>query len=111
MGAIRALLEAGIFHAIPTGGKSISAKELSAKTGVDKEVIGRYHGPASGVDESNYLDSTTYARSYPNGTIPRDRGGGIRPHVIFRDLHGTSNDGGLQANVRNVYGAISRSTT
>ncbi|GAB1198414.1 hypothetical protein APSETT444_007733 [Aspergillus pseudonomiae] len=41
MGAIRALLEAGIFHAIPTGGKSISAKELSAKTGVDKEVIVR----------------------------------------------------------------------
>ncbi|PIG88503.1 O-methyltransferase [Aspergillus arachidicola] len=41
MGAIRALLEAGVFHAIPTGGESISAKEISAKTGVDKEVIVR----------------------------------------------------------------------
>ncbi|GCB28319.1 hypothetical protein AAWM_11204 [Aspergillus awamori] len=41
MGAIRALLEAGVFHAIPTGGKSISAREISVKTGVDKEVIVR----------------------------------------------------------------------
>jgi hypothetical protein len=40
MGALRTLLEAGVFHAIPTGGQSISAKEISAKTGVDKEMIG-----------------------------------------------------------------------
>ncbi|PWY95090.1 O-methyltransferase [Aspergillus sclerotioniger CBS 115572] len=42
MGAIRTLLEAGVFHAIPTGGKSISAAEISEKTGVDKELIVRY---------------------------------------------------------------------
>ncbi|KAE8154276.1 O-methyltransferase-domain-containing protein [Aspergillus avenaceus] len=41
MGAIRALLEAGVFHAIPTGGTSISAKEIAAETGVDKNVIVR----------------------------------------------------------------------
>lgn len=42
MGAIRTLLEAGIFHAIPTGGKSASAAEIAAKTGVDKNIIGMY---------------------------------------------------------------------
>ncbi|KAF4215289.1 hypothetical protein CNMCM8980_010367 [Aspergillus fumigatiaffinis] len=41
MGAIRTLLEAGVFHAMPTGGQSISAKEISAKTGMDKEMIVR----------------------------------------------------------------------
>jgi hypothetical protein len=40
LGAIRTLLEAGVFHAIPTGGESISATEIAAKTGVDKEIIG-----------------------------------------------------------------------
>ncbi|KAG2021815.1 hypothetical protein GB937_004363 [Aspergillus fischeri] len=39
MGALRTLLEAGVFHAMPTGGQSISAKEISAKTGMDKEMI------------------------------------------------------------------------
>ncbi|GKZ28185.1 hypothetical protein AbraCBS73388_001079, partial [Aspergillus brasiliensis] len=38
-GAIRALLEAGVFEAIPTGGKGISAAEISEKTGMDKELI------------------------------------------------------------------------
>ncbi|KAE8395963.1 S-adenosyl-L-methionine-dependent methyltransferase [Aspergillus alliaceus] len=41
IGAIRALLEAGVFHAIPTGGKSVSAKEISETTMVDKDVIVR----------------------------------------------------------------------
>ncbi|KAF7585962.1 hypothetical protein BBP40_009771 [Aspergillus hancockii] len=41
LGAIRTLLEAGVFHAIPTGGERISAAELSAKTGVGKEIIVR----------------------------------------------------------------------
>ncbi|KAB8070331.1 O-methyltransferase [Aspergillus leporis] len=41
LGAIRTLLEAGVFHAIPTGGESISATEIAAKTGVDKEIIVR----------------------------------------------------------------------
>ncbi|RAL01220.1 O-methyltransferase [Aspergillus ibericus CBS 121593] len=41
MGAIRTLLEAGVFDAIPTGGQSISAAEITAKTGVDKEIIVR----------------------------------------------------------------------
>jgi hypothetical protein len=40
VGSIRALLEAGVFQAILTGGESISATEISAKTGVDKEIIG-----------------------------------------------------------------------
>jgi len=42
IGAIRTLLEAGVFHAIPTGGKSASAAEIAAKTGVDKSIIGIY---------------------------------------------------------------------
>ncbi|KAM0120027.1 hypothetical protein ACP6JC_003259 [Aspergillus fumigatus] len=41
MGALRTLLEAGVFHAMPTGGQSISAKDISAKTGMDKELIVR----------------------------------------------------------------------
>lgn len=41
MGAIRTLLEAGVFDAIPTGGQSISAAEITARTGVEKEIIGR----------------------------------------------------------------------
>lgn len=41
IGAIRTLLEAGVLDAIPTGGQSISASEIAAKTGVDKELIGR----------------------------------------------------------------------
>lgn len=41
IGAIRTLLEAGVLDAIPTGGQSISASEIAATTGVDKELIGR----------------------------------------------------------------------
>lgn len=96
MGAIRALLEAGVFHAIPAGGESISAKEISAKTGVDKEVIGTYHSHTSGRDMRLITKhSATHARGDPDGTLPRDRRRGIRPHAIFRDLYGTPNDGGL----------------
>lgn len=40
MGSIRTLLEAGVFHAIPVGGQSITAKEVSSKTGVDKDIVG-----------------------------------------------------------------------
>ncbi|PYI12422.1 O-methyltransferase [Aspergillus sclerotiicarbonarius CBS 121057] len=60
IGAIRALLEAGVFHTIPTGGKSISAAEISVKTGVDKELIVRYMravtpvGPFREVGEEQY---------------------------------------------------------
>ncbi|OJJ37996.1 hypothetical protein ASPWEDRAFT_50947 [Aspergillus wentii DTO 134E9] len=60
IGSIRALLEAGVFHAIPTGGKSISAAEISAKTGVDKELIVRHmraaapHGPFKETGEEQY---------------------------------------------------------
>ncbi|KAJ9256884.1 hypothetical protein DTO195F2_5709 [Paecilomyces variotii] len=39
IGAVRTLLAAGVFHAIPAGGKSISAAEISAKTGLDKEIL------------------------------------------------------------------------
>ncbi|PYH89194.1 O-methyltransferase [Aspergillus ellipticus CBS 707.79] len=39
IGAIRTLLEAGVFDAIPTGGGSISATEIASRTGVDKEII------------------------------------------------------------------------
>ncbi|KAI2938937.1 hypothetical protein CBS147343_7506 [Aspergillus niger] len=42
IGAIRTLLEAGVLDAIPTGGQSISASEIAAKTGVDKELIVRH---------------------------------------------------------------------
>ncbi|KAE8377968.1 S-adenosyl-L-methionine-dependent methyltransferase [Aspergillus bertholletiae] len=41
LGALRTLLEGGVFHAIPTGGKAISARDISAETGVDKDVIVR----------------------------------------------------------------------
>lgn len=40
LAAIRALMELGIFEAIPTGGKTITADELAAKTGGEKELIG-----------------------------------------------------------------------
>ncbi|GFN16562.1 hypothetical protein AtubIFM55763_008151 [Aspergillus tubingensis] len=42
IGAIRTLLEAGVLDAIPTGGQSISASEIAATTGVDKELIVRH---------------------------------------------------------------------
>lgn len=39
-GSIRTLLEAGVFHAIPTGGQRMKAKEISVKLGMDKDLIG-----------------------------------------------------------------------
>jgi len=40
LAATRALLELGVFEAIPTGGKSMTADELAVKTGGEKELIG-----------------------------------------------------------------------
>lgn len=41
MGAMRALLEAGVFRVIPNGGQSMTAQEISDKTGVQKQLIGK----------------------------------------------------------------------
>lgn len=41
-GSIRTLLEAGVFHAIPAGGQPVTAKEISAKLGMDKDLIGMH---------------------------------------------------------------------
>ncbi|PYI25505.1 O-methyltransferase [Aspergillus indologenus CBS 114.80] len=41
LGAIRTLLAAGVFDAIPLGGQSMSATNIAARTGVSKEVIVR----------------------------------------------------------------------
>jgi len=43
LAATRALMELGVFEAIPTAGKSITADELAAKTGGEKELIGEPH--------------------------------------------------------------------
>ena len=40
LAATRALMELGVFDAIPTGGKAMTADELAAKTGGEKELIG-----------------------------------------------------------------------
>ncbi|PYI15764.1 O-methyltransferase [Aspergillus violaceofuscus CBS 115571] len=41
LGAIRTLLAAGVFDAIPVGGQSMSATNIAARTGVSKEIIVR----------------------------------------------------------------------
>lgn len=43
LAATRALMELGVFDAIPTGGKVMTADELAAKTGGEKELIGECH--------------------------------------------------------------------
>lgn len=42
LAATRALMELGVFEAIPTGGKSMTADQLATKTGGEKELIGEY---------------------------------------------------------------------
>lgn len=100
IGAIRTLLEAGVFHAIPTGGESISAAEISARTGVDKNIIGTLSyslkkikkdvpltskvrlmravtplGPFREVAEEEYAHT-------PLGNVPGSPAGGrVQPHV------------------------------
>ena len=39
LAATRGLMELGVFEAIPTGADSITADDLSAKTGGEKELI------------------------------------------------------------------------
>lgn len=33
-------MEAGVFHALPKGGASMTAEEISAQTGLDKNILG-----------------------------------------------------------------------
>jgi hypothetical protein len=40
MGSLRALLEMGVFDAMPQDGKPITAAELAGQLGVDKELLG-----------------------------------------------------------------------
>ncbi len=49
LAATRALMELGVFDAIPTGGKAMTADELAATTGSEKELIGesRYCYPTA----------------------------------------------------------------
>lgn len=32
-------MEAGVFHTIPKGGASMTAEEISAQTGLDKDIL------------------------------------------------------------------------
>lgn len=43
LAATRALMELGVFDAIPTGGNAMTADELAARTGGEKELIGECH--------------------------------------------------------------------
>ncbi|KAL1856607.1 hypothetical protein Plec18170_003576 [Paecilomyces lecythidis] len=69
IGALRTLLAAGVFHAIPTGGKSISAAEISEKTGLDKQILVRLmrsltvHGPFLETGEETY-SHTSFSEAY-----------------------------------------------
>ncbi|KAJ9365685.1 hypothetical protein DTO280E4_654 [Paecilomyces variotii] len=69
IGAVRTLLAAGVFHAIPAGGKSISAAEISAKTGLDKEILIRLmraltvYGPFLETAEETY-SHTSLSEAY-----------------------------------------------
>ncbi|GKZ99986.1 hypothetical protein AnigIFM60653_007046 [Aspergillus niger] len=62
-GAIRTLLEAGVFEAIPTGGKSISAAEISEKTRMDKELIVRHMRAATPVGPFREVGEEQYAHT------------------------------------------------
>ncbi|GKZ34627.1 hypothetical protein AbraIFM66950_004941 [Aspergillus brasiliensis] len=62
-GAIRALLEAGVFEAIPTGGKGISAAEISEKTGMDKELIVRHMRAATPIGPFREVGEEQYAHT------------------------------------------------
>ncbi|GLA14676.1 hypothetical protein AnigIFM62618_001114 [Aspergillus niger] len=62
-GAIRTLLEAGVFEAIPTGGKSISAAEISEKTGMDKQLVVRHMRAATPVGPFREVGEEQYAHT------------------------------------------------
>lgn len=76
MGAIRTLLEAGVFHAIPTGGQSVTSEEISAKTGLDKEILSRYTTYSTctvcceAAESLTSQNSPSDAFSHPVGTVP-----------------------------------------
>ena len=92
MGAIRSLLEGGVLQAMPTGGKSISADELAAKTGVDKALIGTVpDSPTQRWSHELTVNSATHAGGYPRRPCPGDRRGAIRPHALLGDLFGATN--------------------
>lgn len=71
LGAMRALLEAGVFQAIPKGGQSMSAQEISAKTGVHQQLIGKDSVMLlPGSDRSSWPDSEIDACCHAGGTFP-----------------------------------------
>lgn len=87
MGAIRALLEAGVFHATPTGGKSISAKEISVKTGVDKEVIGTFYSQTYAHDIRLTTNTVRLMRAVtPMGPF-RETGEEEYAHTPFSEIY------------------------
>lgn len=111
IGAIRTLLEAGVLDAIPAGGQSISASEIAAKTGVDKELIGRL-SPLSWGDPVCVTrgahcpclteltrSSAPYARLDAHGTLSRDRRGIVCAHRRVGNPAGPPDAGGVQSNV------------
>ncbi|KAJ5155940.1 hypothetical protein N7492_008743 [Penicillium capsulatum] len=60
MGAMRALIEVGVFRTIPKGGKSMKAQEIADKTGIQKKLLVRLMravtplGPFREVGEEEY---------------------------------------------------------
>ncbi|RAL13126.1 O-methyltransferase [Aspergillus homomorphus CBS 101889] len=68
LGAIRTLLEAGVFDAIPLGAKSMSATDIAAKTGVSKEVIVRMMRAVTPLGPFRETGEEEYAHT-PNSEI------------------------------------------
>ncbi|KAJ5162667.1 O-methyltransferase [Penicillium coprophilum] len=74
MAALRTLLEAGVFHTIPKGGASMSADEISAQTGLDKNILIRLmravtpRGPFRETGEEEYAH-TPYSKAYLTSDI------------------------------------------
>ncbi|KAF3403883.1 O-methyltransferase afvC [Penicillium rolfsii] len=72
--SLRTLLEAGVFHAMPKGGASMTASEISSKTGIDKSILIRLMravtplGPFHEVGEEEYAH-TPFSEAYLTADI------------------------------------------
>ncbi|KAJ5144521.1 O-methyltransferase [Penicillium atrosanguineum] len=74
MASLRALLEAGVFDAIPKGGDTMTASEISSRTGLDKGILIRLmravtpSGPFREVGEEEYAH-TVFSEAYLTADI------------------------------------------
>ncbi|KAI2791651.1 hypothetical protein POX_c04517 [Penicillium oxalicum] len=72
--SLRTLFEAGVFHAMPKGGASMTASEISAQTGLDKGILIRLMravtplGPFHEVGEEEYAH-TPFSEAYLTADI------------------------------------------